>query len=961
MTDDQYDYIKQCNHTAQIANTLRLSRYFLVSILVICLYLFCIYQIYFSSPSFYFNLWFIITELFASFCWLISTTFFKPNHYDLKVANRWIQFQCLSIGVLIAAGIFIIYYHLPAINPNFTDIQALTLSALLLIVTQTFGLTYLTQKLNYFCLAFLPSIVPYLVSQLIFIEQSNHLFSLAINFAFIVLLLCASTSYRIHKSIATLHAKNRLLMQDAEQQVAWSDELCQQLQSEINHSKNIEMQLQLNNQMLEQKVKERTFDIQQMNQDLENQQQNLVLAHEIAGLRPWDWNIKDRKISITNNNQEKTQRNSKEHHQQLQHVIHPDDIDHFKDAMKQHLRRHNDRYESTYRLQNTTTGKWNWVHDIGRVISRDPKTKKPTRMVGIRRDIHQERISQERLKLAASVLEQAAQGIFILNDEFCYIDVNPFYEQLTGFQHEQLIGKHLFDITANYKEQQRTIHTNILNQVKKAREFDGELNEKFLSGKELTIWMHINAITDEQDRVTHYIGIVSDLTERKLQEQRLSYLENYDTLTDLPNRFYYNYQLHQYLVSQKDSIKQLEVIRLNIDRFRPLNEYLSNNGGDELLRQVAQRLRLTNAEALFLAHLNGDDFSIVYEISHIRPSVIEHCERITNAFSQPFNILGQDHLITLSMGVAFYPEHGRQLDYLNNCAEQALSEAKNLGGNTTYYYSTESTKLLEDGIFLEQDLRKAIQRNELVVYYQPKINFRDKNIHGFEALVRWNHPKRGIIPPGLFIPLAEQTSLISDIGRIVIHQTAKQIKIWNEMGFTNICVSVNIVAQQLRRGQLLQDLDEAISINGISGTNLELEITESSFLENSVTIKNLLNEIKSRQINISLDDFGTGYSSLSYLADFPIDILKIDRSFVSKIGENKQEAIVSAMIAMGKAMGMVVVAEGIETKQQLKYLQDLDCDIVQGYFFSKPLPEAEATLYLEKNLHVTAYTSLISS
>ncbi len=313
------------------------------------------------------------------------------------------------------------------------------------------------------------------------------------------------------------------------------------------------------------------------------------------------------------------------------------------------------------------------------------------------------------------------------------------------------------------------------------------------------------------------------------------------------------------------------------------------------------------------------------------------------------------------MGVAFYPEHGRQLDYLNNCAEQALSEAKNLGGNTTYYYSTESTKLLEDGIFLEQDLRKAIQRNELVVYYQPKINFRDKNIHGFEALVRWNHPKRGIIPPGLFIPLAEQTSLISDIGRIVIHQTAKQIKIWNEMGFTNICVSVNIVAQQLRRGQLLQDLDEAISINGISGANLELEITESSFLENSVTIKNLLHEIKSRQINISLDDFGTGYSSLSYLADFPIDILKIDRSFVSKIGENKQEAIVSAMIAMGKAMGMVVVAEGIETKQQLKYLQDLDCDIVQGYFFSKPLPEAEATLYLEKNLHVTAYTSLISS
>jgi diguanylate cyclase (GGDEF)-like protein/PAS domain S-box-containing protein len=956
MTDNQYDFIKQYNYTAQIENTLRLSRYFLISILIICLYIFCIYQIYFNAPDFYFNLWFIATELFASMCWLISTVYFKPHQFCLKTAHRWLQFQCFSIGTLIASGIFILYYYLPSVNPHFTDIQALTLSALLLIVTQTFGLTYLTQKLNYFCLAFLPSIVPYLVSQFIFIEKTDHLFSLTINFALIVILLCATTSYRIHRRISTLYAQNSLLVKDAEQQVVWTDDLCKQLQDEINHSKNIEMQLQLNNQLLEQKVKERTFDIVQMNKNLEDQQQNLQLAHEVAGLRPWDWNIKDRKISLTNTHKEITQRGSKEHHYQLLQTIHPDDIAPFKNAMKQHLRGQNDRYESTYRILNPINGKWSWVHDIGHVIARDARTNRPTRMVGIRRDIHQERMSQERLKLAASVLEQAAEGIFILNDELCYIDVNPFYEQLTGFSHEQIIGKHLFDIAANYKSQQRSSHAGILKQVMQNQHYDGELHEKFLSGKELTLWMHINAVTDEQSRVTHYIGIVSDLTERKLQEQRLSYLENYDTLTDLPNRFYYNYQLHQYLVSQQDSLKQLAVIRLNIDRFRPLNEYLSNNGGDELLRQVAQRLRLTNAEALFLAHLNGDDFAIVYEISHIRPSVIEHCERIAKAFTLPFNILGQDHVITLSMGIAFYPEHGRQLDYLDNCAEQALSEAKKLGGNTIRFYSNENTALLEQGIFLERDLRKAIQNNELVVHYQPKIHFRDKNIYGFEALVRWNHPEKGIIPPGLFIPLAEQTSLISDIGRIVIQQTAKQIKIWNKMGFNNICVSVNVVAQRLCRGQLLADLDAAIQSNQISGSSLELEITESSLIENSETVKNLLQDIKNRNINISLDDFGTGYSSLSYLADFPFDILKIDRSFVSKIGHSKQEAIVSAMVAMGKAMGLTVVAEGIETQEQLQYLQDLDCDIAQGYLFSKPLPEAEATHYLEQNMPAPTYT-----
>lgn len=955
MVDKQDDYIQQHLHHAQIANTLRHSRYFLISIMVICLYIFCIYHLQYRPSNTYFNTWFILTELLVSMCWLVSTLYFKPEQYDLKGAHRWLQIQSLAVGSCIAVGIYTIYYYLPQANPAFEDIEALTLSALLLIVTQAFGLTYLTQKLSYFCLVFLPSLFPFLLSQIYHVSLSNPFFGLALNFAVIVILLCANSSYRIHRRTSRLYAENSLLVKNAEQQVAWTDELCQQLQTEVNKSKDIELQLQLNNQLLEQKVRERTYDIEQINHHLKNQQQNLDLAHEIAGIRPWDWNIKDRLITLTNHKDEKILRDSKDHHLQLEHLIHPDDLDYFKRNMKQHLRGQIERYDATYRIL-LSDGSWNWVHDIGRVISRDPKNNKPLRMVGIRRDIQQERISQERLKLVASVLEQAAEGIFILNPELYYIDVNPHYEYLSGFEREQIIGKSLFDLVAQNKAEQRSNHASIIKQLQKIGSYDGEVYAKFMSGKQSALWLHINAVTDDEGRITHYVGIVSDLTERKLQEQRLSYLENYDPLTDLPNRFYYNYQLHQYLVSQKDSIQQMAVIRLNIDRFRPLNEYLSNNGGDELLRQVAQRLRMNNAEALFVAHLNGDDFAIIYEISHIRPSVQRHCERIAQAFTTPFNIYGQDYVITLSMGVAFYPDHGRQLDYLNNCAEQALNEAKNLGGNTIHFYSNQSDGLQETGIFLERDLRKALQNNELIVYYQPKINFSDQRIYGFEALIRWNHPEKGIIPPGLFIPLAEQTSLISDIGRLVIQQTAKQIRQWNNLGFNHICVSVNVVAQQLRRGQLLDDLDQAIADNQISGASLELEITESSLIENSEAVKNLLNEIKQRQIHIALDDFGTGYSSLSYLADFPIDTLKIDRSFVSKIGENKQEAIVSAMVAMGKAMGMTVVAEGIETEEQLAYLRDLDCDIAQGYLFSKPLPEEEATTYLTQNMTNDSYT-----
>ncbi len=308
-------------------------------------------------------------------------------------------------------------------------------------------------------------------------------------------------------------------------------------------------------------------------------------------------------------------------------------------------------------------------------------------------------------------------------------------------------------------------------------------------------------------------------------------------------------------------------------------------------------------------------------------------------------------LLPCRWGVSLYPEHGRQLDYLNNCAEQALSEAKRLGGNTIKYYTLDNTKLLEQDVHLERDLRQAIKNDELIVYYQPKIDFHNYQVVGFEALVRWQHPSKGIIPPNLFIPIAEQTSLISDIGRVVIQQTAKQIREWNLLGFDHIRVSVNVVAQQLQRGQLLQDLDDAINTYQISGASLVLEITESSLVENSTTVKSLLDEIKQRDIHIALDDFGTGYSSLSYLTDFPIDILKIDRSFISKIGNTKQEAIVNAIIAMGKAMDMTVVAEGIETEQQLQYLQNLNkCDIAQGYLFSRPLPESEATQFLKANL-----------
>ncbi|GAA0751122.1 hypothetical protein GCM10010203_09480 [Actinomadura yumaensis] len=687
-----------------------------------------------------------------------------------------------------------------------------------------------------------------------------------------------------------------------------------------------------------------------MNERLESHHHNLAFAHETAGIRPWDWDIEKQKLEITFFDQQKQTQNTPLHLKSILERIHPNDRKLFDERLKEHLEGKSDHFNITFRILRRN-GSWRWIHDVGRVISRDPKTNKALRMVGMTRDIHQEKKDQEHLRLSAIVLEQAAEGIFILDEKLNYIEVNPYYEKLTGFSKSELLSQQLFNITINQKLQQQQFHDSITQQLLKTGEYMGQFDEKFTSGKSVYLWLHINAVKDEYNQIINYIGFARDLTDQKRQEQHLSYLKNYDSLTHLPNRFYYYNQLHQYLVNPSYSFKNLALIRINIDRFRAFNEFLNNDSGDELLKQFAQRLRLTNINAILVAYLNGDDFAIIYEISPIHPNIEQYCQNILQALNAPFYIDEQEYFITASIGVACFPEHGRQIDHLNNHAEQALSEAKRLGGNTISYYCNKTTNPYKTAD-LEQELRKAIQNDEFVVYYQPKINLNDKSIKGFEALIRWQHPEKGLVMPNMFIPFAERSSLISDIGKVVLDKVGKQLQEWKKAGYADVRVSVNIVAQQIHRGLLLSDLDEVLDTYHLDGSNLELEITESALLDNTDNVKKLLHSIKERNISIALDDFGTGYSSLAYLTEYPIDVLKIDRAFVSKIGDQKQEAIVNAMIAMGKSMGLKLVAEGVETEEQVIYLQKQQCDFLQGFFFSRPLHPNQILQYLQTNTHI---------
>ena len=927
-------------------------RLFILSVFFISLLDYVLFGFFYSFSTNIFTTWMSIC-LSILFCFYCICHFSIKHYSSIRFAHKTrIAFQiiCFFTGLLLGISTIIINYFLIKDVPNLSVSHILTLTALLLTSSHIIALTFLTQHVKYFFLFFIPSITPLVFSQILHRDQEHTLFYLAYYSSFFATLLCAQATFKIHQRLYQVLEKNKQLVDVAEQHNQWTEELCQQLQREVNKSKDIEAQLQFNNHLLEQKVRERTFDLTEINNSLQEHRQNLAFAHETAGIRPWEWNLENNTVGITNSHRKEVTRDSENHYSLLHKIVHPDDLERVKNTLYKHLCGQTKRYEETFRIKRPS-GEWVWIHDVGQVILRNPKDETPLRMVGIHRDINQEKKDQERLKLAASVFEQASEGIFILDDSFHYLEVNPKYEQLTGLDKQFILGKQLFEITKQNNQHHHNFHLSILATLHEEHEYEGEFQETYLSEKSCFLWIHMNAVKDESDRVINYIGIVSDQTERKHQEQRLSYLTNYDTLTDLPNRFYYHQQLHQYLVNEA-SIQNLAVIRINIDRFRALNELLSNQAGNELLKQVAQRLRISNIDALLVSHLSADDFVIIYEMSPLHPPIHQLCSNIVEAFSKPFYITNQEYVVSISIGVAIYPEHGRQVDNLNTHAEQALTEAKRLGGNTIRYYSSERTNFVVNHTDLELDLRKAIQNNELVVYYQPKITAQNCQINGFEALIRWKHPTKGLIMPDIFIPLAESTSLISDIGRFVLYEAAKQLQEWQKLGFTNIHIAVNIVAQQILRGQLLHDIDAVLDEYSITGENLELEITESAFLENTESVKTILCALKERNISIALDDFGTGYSSLAYLTEYPIDILKIDRAFISKIGNAKQDAIVNAMIAMGKTIGLKVVAEGVETEQQCEYLKRQNCDILQGYLFAKPLTAVHATEYLQQHMRL---------
>jgi diguanylate cyclase (GGDEF)-like protein len=432
----------------------------------------------------------------------------------------------------------------------------------------------------------------------------------------------------------------------------------------------------------------------------------------------------------------------------------------------------------------------------------------------------------------------------------------------------------------------------------------------------------------------------------KTAEAHLDYLAHIDSVTGLANRHAFNDRLAFALTKVDELGGSVGLLLLDLDNFKIVNDTLGHHSGDELLRQVAQRLVECLRSGQVICRIGGDEFAIILDSSSYADGAAI-AERILAALGAPFEVGSHEIYVTASIGISRYPDDGRDLDTLIRNTDTAMYQAKGKGKNAYERFHPELNQRVQKRLAVETSLRKALERGELMLYYQPQVSLRDGRLVGLEALLRWNHPELGLVSPAEFIPVAEDSGLIVPIGRWVLRAACLQVAAWRDAGLGTVNVSVNLSARQTRDSHLVHDILDALRAAGMPPGQLELEITESVLMDNVHANVDLLHRLQTEGIRLSIDDFGTGYSSMAYLKRFPIDQVKIDRTFVRDIpGDGDDEAITTAIIAMAHSLGLSVVAEGVETAQQLEFLRNAGCDIMQGYYFAEPRPAAQVEAFL---------------
>jgi len=483
------------------------------------------------------------------------------------------------------------------------------------------------------------------------------------------------------------------------------------------------------------------------------------------------------------------------------------------------------------------------------------------------------------------------------------------------------------------------------------------LNSLIAAGMVLgTLYYEINrlycVVLDKETRLQslfsdHPDAVYSLDRERKRVEERMQYMAYYDALTYLPNRRLFTQLLQETIEREAGTGRTVAVMFFDLDRFKLVNDTLGHEAGDLLLKEVSARLLAVTKGGATVARMGGDEFAIL--VTAEKPEVNEMAERIREAVGEPYTIANEVLYVTASVGISLYPHHATEMNLLLQYADNAMDVAKEQGKNNVQFFGMMAKETALKRLSLENDLRQAIKRNELILHYQPLVHTESGEVIGVEALARWNHTKQGLIPPAVFIPVAEETGLIVPIGEWVLRTACAQNKAWQDAGLPKVRVAVNLSMVQFQQGDIVQTIRRVLQETGLDPKYLELEITETMAMRQVDSTIGKLKELKEMGLHISVDDFGTGYSSLNYLKKFPIDSVKVDRSFVHELTNDSDDAaIVTAIIAMAHSLQLEVIAEGVETEEQIAFLREMRCDEMQGYYFSKPVPAEEINILLTK-------------
>jgi|GEM_PF-1672996 len=673
--------------------------------------------------------------------------------------------------------------------------------------------------------------------------------------------------------------------------------------------------------------------------EIQTEKNRFQLVIDGAKLGYWDWNYKDG-THIVNDTWLSmlglTQKDTSGRESDWSDLIHPSDAPRVAEVIETHIKS-KESYVVEFRMKHTQ-GHWVWIQCAGAVVEYDKTNNEPIRLCGTHEDITVRKEAEERLKLSARVYNDTLEGIIITDANELIVDVNPAFCDITGYSLEESIGKSPSMLSAGI--QGAEFYQDMWQSIEQTSHWQGEVWNSKKSGEIYAQMLTISVLKDDNGQVTNYVGVFTDITQNKRQQEELSKMAHYDVLTGLPNRSLFGDRFHQAVAHSKRTKKKLGICFLDLDNFKPINDNFGHDIGDQLLIEVAVRIMGNMRGEDTVSRQGGDEFALLFNDI----DSFEECEqtlaRIHNALAEPYYINGSCHHITASSGVTLYPDDKGDVDTLLRHADQAMYKAKLAGKQHYQLFNPELDLKIIEKHHKVDEIKTALANGEFQLYYQPKANMVTGDIFGVEALIRWLHPIKGMISPAEFLPFIEGSHLEINIGNWVINEALFQLEMWHDLNIP-LEVSINISSQHLLSGSFYNELEEALAMHPtVEAKYLQLEILESSALGDLNAISSVIKTCQETLgVRAALDDFGTGYSSLTHLRRLPVDVIKIDRSFINGMLDDPSDyAIIDGVIGLADAFNREVVAEGVEVIEHGLMLLLMGCEKVQGNCISEPMP-----------------------